>query len=247
MEVSETLMDRMDSYLDGKMSEKERQSFDAELASDPELAQAFEIHKEAILSIESYGVKDEIADIIRQNRNKSGAKRRTISIHRNLIAVAASVVILLGAFFFLKPSGLTPGLSLYNSLYQTDPGLPTLMGATDNPIFTEAMVSYKEGDYQKALESFNVLSLANPGNDTLAFYQGACYLELDQPQESLQAFQQIDTDKPIWGNKAEWYSAMARLKAGQLDEARELFGKIAADETHRYHSEAIRALEEMKE
>lgn len=247
MEVSEILMDRMDKYLEGAMSEEEIKAFESELQTNSELARAFEQHKETILTIESIGMKDEIAEVIRQNRNQSEKKARTVSFNRSAIAVAASLVILIGAFFFLKPSGTSSGLSLYSSLYQADPGLPTLMGATDNPIFSDAMVSYKEGKYQEALESFNVLSVANPGNDTLAFYQGICYLELNQTQESIQSFDQIDPSKPIWGNKAEWYKAMAWLKADQVQNAREILEQIAADNNHRYEKEAQSALERISE
>ncbi|MCB0687524.1 MAG: hypothetical protein KDC53_13405 [Saprospiraceae bacterium] len=245
MEISETLMDRMDSYLEGNMSDTETKAFEMELDSNPELASALAKHRETILTIQSVGLQKDLAKVMERNREREKQKSKTISINRNLIAIAASVVLLLGAFFFLRPAATTPGLALYEELYQKDPGLPTLMGATDNPIFMDAMVSYKEGDYKKALESLDVLKIANPQNDTLAFYQGLCHLELDQPQKSIQAFEQIDPAKPVWGVKAEWYRALALLKNNQLDQAKVILQKIANAKDHRYQREATQALEKL--
>lgn len=246
MEVTEALMDRMDQYLEGKMSAGEAQAFESELRDNPKLADLLAQHQETILTIESVGVKNELSKIIEQNRKREQTETKTISINRNVIAIAASIAILLGAFFYFRPFSPSQGQALYQAFYQADPGLPTMMGATDNPIFADAMVSYKEGEYQKALESFKMLSVANSSNDTLSFYQGICQLELGQTTESIESFSKINLSKPIWGNKAEWYQTMALLNANQLPEARSKLEKIANDGTHRYQQQAKEVLEALE-
>jgi len=59
--------------------------------------------------------------------------------------------------------------------------------------------------------------------------------------------QKIDFRKPVWGQKAQWYLALASLKAGRVSEAAIHFKDIASQDGHRYHSEAEKVLERLAE
>ena len=160
MDATEELMERMDAYLEERMSHQELVAFEADLKENQALLRLFEQHKEAILTVEAAAVRDRISNLIEAKRTEK--KSRTINLNRNIIAIAASILILAGFFYFIAPSSPTHEGAIYQSFYQTDPGLPTLMGTSDNPIFTEAMVQFKEGKYSEALETFQVLTIANP-------------------------------------------------------------------------------------
>ncbi len=237
MEITEAIMERMDQYLFDIMSSEEKKEFEADLASDPGLREAFDAHKSMIFSVEAAGVKDDLSKIIaNQKSQKSSAK--TISFNRTWIAVAASVVILVGAFYLFNTTRSTAGGELYAEFYTVDPGLPTLMGTSDDPRFAEAMVKYKQGEYRTALAEFDLMMNDHNSNDTLLFYRGLCHLELDQPEVSINLFDQIDPVSSIWAPKAQWYQAMAHLRQDNLDEAKTMINQIVQNPNHRFYQSA---------
>src|SRR5690606_13831875 len=87
-------------------------------------------------------------------------------------AAAASVagILLWSSYFFFAN---TPSEKLFAQYYQPDPGLPTLMGISDNYVFENAMVSYKTGDYKKAIVDWQQLLQENMDNDTLQYFIGS--------------------------------------------------------------------------
>jgi tetratricopeptide (TPR) repeat protein len=243
MKISETEMEQIDVYLKGNLSEEEVISFEKELSQNKDLREALTQHKQTILSIEYNQTSKTLVDIIEENRGSKSSK--LISINRRLLAVAASLVILIGAFFLIKPFTISSGNKLFNEFYQTDPGLPTLMGSTDNPVFAEAMVDYKEGSYAAALDKFNQLAISNPKNDTLLYFQGICELELKNPEQSLHHLTQIDIKQSHWGPKSQWFTALAYLRQNNLEAARLTFNEITQNPQNSYYAPSLRVLEEM--
>ncbi len=241
MKSEEDKMDQLDRYLEGNMTEAEKQLFESRLESDSELRDALKDHKLLIETIESAAMKDTLSQVMAQQRDKGKAGVR--SINRTWIAVAASVVILFGAFFFLGP--FSGGGNLYEEYYQPDPGLPTTMSTESNLRFTEAMVQYKQGEYRSALAEFDQLMNDNPASDTLLFYRGICHMELDQPEVSAFLFNQISTDSRLFGEKAQWYRALALLQDDNTAEAIAALQVISDQADHRYHEQANTLLEKL--
>ena len=245
MEMTEALMDQMDAYLEGTMSASERQSFEKELENNAELAEMLEAHRSAVLSIESVGVKADLQQIMAQNRAVKPAKVR--SFNRTVLSIAASLLVLVGAFFILKSGAGSSAQKLYQAYYQTDPGLPTLMGSTDNALFDDAMVDFKSGDYDSALEKFNDLASRDATNDTLLFYQGVSSLEIGDTEMALTFLSQIDLTESTWAEKTEWTQAMIYLANDNVSGAQPLLEKIANTTSHRYRDRAVEVLDQLTE
>lgn len=245
MEMTEALMDQMDAYLEGTMTAAERQSFERELDNNTELAEMLDAHRSTIFSIESVGVKADLQQIVAQNRVAKPTKVR--SFNRTVLSIAASLLVLVGAFFILKPGAGSSAQKLYQAYYQTDPGLPTLMGSTDNALFDDAMVDFKSGNYDVALEKFNDLAARDATNDTLLFYQGVSALEIGDTEMALTFLSQIDQTQSTWAEKTEWTQAMIYLANDNVSGAQTLLEKIANTTGHRYRDQAVEVLDQLSE
>lgn len=234
MELSEDIMDKIDRYLQGKMSSEEHSAFEADMNTNSELKKAIEDHKSLIFTIEAASAKDELNRIMNREKAKQG---KTIGIRRSWMAVAASLAILVTSFFLIRNSG-GGNQGLYAEFYQVDPGLPTTMSAESDVQFTEAMVLYKQGEYSRALAEFEKLATDQPASDTLLFYQGICHLELDQAEISAKLLKEVEASSTLFGEKAQWYRALSLLKSSDLIGAESILESISGQSGHRYFQEA---------
>src|SRR5690606_36367030 len=89
------------------------------------------------------------------------------------IAATLAILVSVGIWALLQKS---PGEKLYRQYFTPDPGLPTVMGNTDNFTFNEAMVYYKQGDYGAAIAQWEGLLPQKRDNDTLNYFLGAAHL-----------------------------------------------------------------------
>lgn len=244
MEMSPELMERMDSYLEGRMSSDERVVFEQDLISSEELSKLFEEHQSMILAVQASSVQKSLKDVIQKNRNTAPHSARKRKLYTTGMSIAAVAMILLGAFFMLRP-GADTTQQLFAQYYDTDPGLPTLMSGDGQVQFQNAMTAYKQGDYADALERFKTIT-ASESNDTLTFYSSMCYLELEQVQESISLLGDIHPASAFY-EKAQWYMALAHLQSKDFGQTRTVLKEIVANENHIFLESAKELLSELNQ
>ena len=142
---------------------------------------------------------------------------RKINWFRMGLAACIMSITALGVLFFFSES---PEEKLFVQFYEPDPGLPTLMGVSDNYEFENAMVAYKTGDYQKALDGWQGLLKAHPGNDTLTYFIGSAHLANGRPDSAVVKLANVvATPQSVFLSDASWYLALAWLKLNNKVEA----------------------------
>ena len=208
--------------------------------------------REARLAISVAALRQDLADIHGQatEGNVGAAKISTAKVRPlgRWLAIAAAVLLAIGAGFWLLDRTSTGSL-LADYEYQ-DPGLPVVMGITDDRDFAEAMTDFKRGNYATALPVFEALSAAKPANDTLRYYHGATAYYQQQYATAVPLLAEVaDDPKSLFRERAEWLLAFTYLHYDGVEGGRgeNALQRIADQKGHRFSEEASRLLRAMKE
>jgi tetratricopeptide (TPR) repeat protein len=127
-------------------------------------------------------------------------------------------------------------LALYETYYKPYPNVfdPSVRGDEHNEVATirqKAFLAYQAGHYAAAADYFKRLEPAESKleQDNIRLYLGNCYLAMDSLDAAIRTLAQIDAGSHV-ASQATWYLAMAYLKAGTPDRAREVLQILAAED-----------------
>ena len=225
--ISEEQQESFELFLSGKMSVEQQDSFKLSLNQDSQLQESFEEFKLLFIAIEEEGLRSKLEDFHTTIEEETPVRQLNASKKRFNYSIAASVAILIaigGVWFFNRQS---PNEKLFHKYYTQDPGLPTVMGSNDNFDFYEAMVDYKRGDYDVAIEKWKKLVETKPKNDTLNYFLGVSYLALENTPKALIYLETIAKNKnSVFMNEAQIYLGLAHIKSNQIQNAKAIFTKI---------------------
>ena len=91
----------------------------------------------------------------------------------------------------------------------------------------EAYLLYDYGRFKKAIPAFQDLYKREPKPDHL-FFQGVCYLAINEPKSALAQFERIGESHQLW-IPSLWYSAIAYLQMENEKAVRETLKHIQSD------------------
>jgi tetratricopeptide (TPR) repeat protein len=155
-------------------------------------------------------------------------------IMRPALRVAASIIILLGAFGVYKYS--TVNSSNIVAEYYTPYELNRIRGEANANALENA---YNNKDWNAVISLVNT----NKAGSKELFLAGAAYLELNQPAKAVDMFNQLlaynqQTQSNYFQDDAEYYLALSYISNNQPSQAIPILKKIRADKAHLYHEKA---------
>jgi len=235
--ISPEELETIERYLTGQMPGEEAVRFEEQLNTDA-LLQAKTAEVTALLtgiSEESLGGK--LNDFHKEISATNHQPARVVSFGRKLL-VAASILAVAFVSVWFFTGRKTGEEAVYAKLYSPDPGLATVMGNATAYEFDKAMVEYKNGDYDKALEAWTSLLQNNPANDTLIYFVGAAYQARDDTK-SIEFLEKVAADSSsVFYKDANWYLGLFYLKTAQKAKAIEHIERSGHPKT----AEAINAI-----
>ncbi len=215
-EISQEQFERIEKYLLKQMTSDEQSLFETTLQADEALAQEVTLQKELMNTVQAGAMKQRLLQIHHH------VDIRSLSNGRFWYAIAAGVALLFAAGLFLlnAPSADEKLFAQYAAI---DMGLPVPMSAMDKFAFHDAMVDYKNEQYEKAIGKWTVLLNANPQNDTLIYYIGASHFNMKQYERASSNFEVVTrmTESSLH-NKAEWYAVLSYLQLKQFEKIRSI-------------------------
>ncbi|MDC6366120.1 MULTISPECIES: M48 family metallopeptidase [Flavobacteriaceae] len=217
-DISPDQQETFERFLMDVMSETERIDFQQKLESDTELAQKFNDFKTLFRMVEETALRESM-DSLHTEMEASGKKEIVPHPKFNLYRIAAGVAILisLGAWFLFRQN---PNEKLFNKYFTPDPGLPTVMGTSDNYTFYEAMVDYKQGNYDTAIAKWQGLHQLQASNDTLNYFLGTAFLSNGKADSAIPFLNNtLQYNQSVFHEDALYYLALAYLKEGKTDQA----------------------------
>ena len=173
-----------ESCLLDQMTPAEKAGFESRMASDPTLKAKFLEFKALFGAIEEAGLRLAM-DHFHEGVQDDAKERRLSTASRTVYRMAAAIAVLMtlgGIWYFYYPNA---NERLFAAYYTPDPGLPTVMGNSDNYMFYEAMVDYKQEDYGTALQKWKGLLPGKMDNDTLNYFMGSAHLAKGEADKAI--------------------------------------------------------------
>ena len=240
------------------MPDAERKVFEAELASNADLKQAYDAYllsNEAIEQSIENSLRSQLQtwaaeDVAPMTATLGGANpmrpaAKVVAMRPNWTrwAVAASVVLLAGFMLFRWASGggATSNEALFAANYEM-PDVPQMRAgdASTNPL-ESGYQSVRAGDFAAAADFFQAIPAASEHYAEAQLWLGHAALQLKQYDRSIVAFGNAAQRNDLKvKEKAQWNWVLAHLAAGRTEDAafRENLQSIANDPAHSYHQQA---------
>jgi len=248
---------RIEDYLTGRLSDKDRDAFLNRLESDQAFKKQFEFEKQlfdafnedswsyadkadpkvkayksALETAEFSALKQSIAKASK-NYTDNTAKPQPSG---NLIyyAAAAVIAILIVFQFMFKQSPNSE--ELYYS-YVAMEDLPSFVTRNDSAE-TEAVKAqelFDKNQYDACIPLFQDLLMSNPKDSRLYLYLGIAQAEMENYEESLRVFDKLINSDLLDAEKGYWYKALTYLKMEDEEKALATLHKIESESL--YHAE----------
>lgn len=209
-------LEMIDRFLLREMSEEELINFQNRLVADDAFNTSYLDMKALFGQINESSLKERM-EVYHQKLTLLPQRRIVNFPSLRWLAVAA---VLLIAFGFWWLNFANPESRLYAGYYKQDPGLISAMSATDHYDFEKAMVEYKTGDYDAAIQTWQQQLVTQPANDTLNYFIAMAWLGKKDVVRSIPYLQLVTSqENSYFYNDAQWFLGLAYLKAGKKEQA----------------------------
>lgn len=243
--------EKIEDYLNGKMDNEEKALFEKALASDKELASVFNVYR----TIESDMQANENE---RFDLNKNALKQslealnekyfeseqdeslqpvKTFNLYRFLTTIAASVMVVLVAYFIVSQVVQSPQnlARRYIGAHLMELQGQQLDASQDS--LEIGIQAYNNEDYEKALICFQDVYKRNPGITEAKKNIGLVYLATKQYDKAIVEFDQLIAMPELYTNPGRFLKAltlMRRNKKGDKEEARQLLEQVVREKSEGY-------------
>lgn len=216
--------DRIEQYLLNSMKDNEREAFEYEMNSDPDLKNLTEKKRLIIRGIKA-GFNSELKSKLKKEDRRLNRMVKTRRI-KFISGIAAILVIGVFSTFFLRSMNQDP-IKIYKKHYQAYPNITNPLSRsnenTDNPYYL-----YENGNYKAALTGLNALIDNNPADDEALFYTSIIYMELGDFKNAIEYLKIVISENSIkFSRPANWYISLAYIHTGNLEIASKHLGKLA--------------------
>jgi len=223
-------------YLDGELTGIEKESLEQQLAADPVLQQEYENLRLTRESIRYYGLQQKVAGLHGQMMEEVKTPARMIGpaakIIRYSIAVAASVILLVGGFLAYDFYTLSP-TKIFASNYQSY----ELSNVRDGngQALSPVEKAYQAKNYQQVIK---LVQQSDSITVKETFLAAMSYEELGNNTGAIENYKKVIAESGANGvrDAAEYYLALAYIRNKDYDFALELLRKIKDDPDHLYHT-----------
>lgn len=239
----ESDLELIEKYLAGELSEAEKQDTELRLQEDKTFAHRLDIIKnmQGALLPEVEGFKADLNEAFEAHCAEQPEKEARSPFFRRPYMIAASVVLLMGAFavYFLVLQNQTP-----QQLYAANFSVPAenisvRNDDTVNDDLQKALKAYNEEDYAQALSYFDKVGSAEPQSEAVIFYSGICHMMLDQPEESIVNFNKVlQNGSSSYATTAQWYLGLSFLQVDDAKGAKKVFEELILKNGSNYAKKA---------
>ena len=244
--IDNSTYELIDAYLNNTLTTAEKEVFEELLKSNPEVREELNIQKNLFYALDDEAPEHQErlhAEKIVKNASQNYHRKRSLQ-SRRWMAVAASIVILLGLGYFTLKGSSTQ--SLYDD-YANWNELPSLTDRTQNTNdLATAETYFLNKDYNNAIIEFEDYTSKYGNNPQVLAYLGAAYLEIEDYDKAITAFDNLEQGGSLDSTKALWYKALVYLKADDKQNATKILEYILQNPNHYKYNTAKKLLEELQ-
>lgn len=243
--------DQFEAYTENALPPDQRQRLEQQLATDATLRAELDAYQQFRYSIEAVQLKRQLEQVhTRLDRAGELSDRppilaaprlRRSRVQRVILFLCVLMGVGLGLYWLNRP---TVAQQTFLAYYQPE---PVARGLNDcGPETATGIRAYRAKNYRQALTDFEQLPASQP---CVLYYRGISFLALDDASKAIVALEnavaQPGIAPDLTHQKAEWYLALAYLKANQPDSARPMLRTITQQTGHPFQNVARRALADL--
>ena len=222
----------IDDYFKGLLTGEERSQFERLVESDPLFAEEVAFYVSAFDVIKSETQREAKTRFKALYRERTSA-RPVAGLVRKIVlssaAAAALILIIVAGWMLMRPAG--PEKLANDYIGRQLKTLPVQMSSEQDSV-QQAISAYNEGQFPIALQRFEQLLRANPGNSRALTDAGITSLRLGNYDKALAYFELLASDTTLYRNPALFYQSLTLMKrngSGDAANARQLLRRIAEE------------------
>ncbi len=244
--ISQEKIDQIEKYLSFEMGESERLAFENQLNEDADLSAEFEKRERAHRALDyliNESLRAELKAMESEQSNvipMASRKRRTFSL-----AIAASVLVLVGAFFVFFPSGSNSPAQMAMQSYEA-PSYAFRSGADVLPTnVARGIDAVQSGDYDQAITLLSAIGSDHDFRTIAQYYLAHAYYLKAEYSAAINAFDLVAEQGDMrYTDDAQWYALLSCM--AQDNPCEERLNAILQDDQHRHHSDAVELRNQLK-
>jgi predicted Zn-dependent protease len=217
-----------ESYLNNEMPPEEKEQFEDKLKTDSEFSKSFALYKETTqflnhkFATETLDFKQNLQSISKDYFAENQQEQAKVIVFKPwYYAVAASVAVLLGTWFFMQNATPSYGdFNLHENAYFMERG-----EADANLKAAQDFFNAKE--YNKAVTAFEKVQATN--NPEIQYFYAIALIETNKYQKAEALLNNIQQGSSAYKDKALWYLALSKLKQDKGKECKSFLKQIPKD------------------
>lgn len=231
----------IENYFLGRLSEKEKQTFNDLLLTDLAFKESFMLQEnlQKVIEVEE---DENFKAMLEGFENELQPKSKNYTKW----LVAASVLVLFGLSYFALFQENSTNEDLFAQNFEPYRNViqPIERSKISEDIKTKAFAFYEKGEYQDAILLFSELQKTEKENYFI-FYKANSYLAIKNTSEAIPLLKKYLEIQGQFKDKAQWYLALAFLKEKNTNEAEKILHTIIRLKTYN-HEKASLILNELK-
>jgi tetratricopeptide (TPR) repeat protein len=247
MDENHNIIENIESYLSGNMTDVEKQLFEEKLLKDDSLKSEvlnFKMAQDAILAKGRESIKTSVNTAFETSQKTNKPKTKIFTLQRIISSVAAVFILAVSTFILWPENQSFSPEELFTSYYEV-PVLPNVRSGEGSSldVWNRTISFFDEGNYSDYIKTITPVLNSNEfefRNEGYLFL-GLSQLELENFSEAISAFENVSSISSS-GEDADWFTALAYLKIKNLEEAQEIFLEISNSN----HSKKIEATQILK-
>lgn len=232
--------DLIEKYLSNQLSDTEKQSFDNRVAEDDTFAEEFQRQQSAHKVLDfmvAESLKAQLQDMEEESKIISLKKRRRTRL--TVLSLAASVLVLIGAFWIVFPQDSMSNAELAAVYYETpDYGTRgTNDAVSETKPLNAGINALQNNQLPDAITQLGDVDASDPDYLVAQYYLGHAYYASRQYDQAAQSFSLVASSNDLrYVEEAQWYELLSCL--AQNTECNELLNRLLGDERHAFHAKA---------
>lgn len=251
MKITIEQSNRIDDYLQEKLTEKEKEDFEREVTENEALRKEIQFRKEIKYAFEITDVEKVMEDL------EEPPKRLPL---KRWMAIAASVLLLIAAYLFYPKTLALPEIANKYELKYTPPNLILVavpgfedMSTNEQPkkiraLLEQAQQAFERRDYREVRRIFDELRFdMNYRTREMMLYEGIMHYETADYDKAAQQFTEIiEESYQDVPEDAHWYLGLTYLKMDKTDEAKKQFDILVEIDSKAHKDHSLSILKQIK-
>lgn len=220
--------ERIEHYFDAKLTEAEKQQFEADLVANTDLADDTAFYLQACLAAQRVAHEDLLKK--KHQQWNALAKDSPKALSRNSwIGIAAAVlIIVLSIFYFNNSFQKDLSVRAENYLVNNLKELPLHLSDEEQSL-QGAIQDYNRQKYKESIVSAVAYLIQHPADAEALKVIGLAQLQLQKYDEALSYFQQLAAQTQLYSNPGKYYEAITYLlrdQPGDQETAKKLLNEV---------------------